>query len=115
MPRPPRPDLPPGTIWRDKPRLNIPGSAWLPDTGYAELSPPMEAWLRVSLERITSGDRARLLVVYCLKDCWMSWNTAKRALALGYANVAWYPEGNDGWAAEELPFEEGRPYPGRPR
>src|SRR5262245_35593823 len=30
MPRPPKPNLPPGTIWRDKPRFNIPGSAWLP-------------------------------------------------------------------------------------
>jgi PQQ-dependent catabolism-associated CXXCW motif protein len=75
----------------------------------------MEAWLRTSLERITGGDRAKLLVIYCLRDCWMSWNAAKRAMALGYANVAWYPDGNDGWVAEELPLEEGRPYPGRPR
>jgi PQQ-dependent catabolism-associated CXXCW motif protein len=35
LPRAPRPrDLPAGTLWRDKPRANIPGSIWLPDTGY---------------------------------------------------------------------------------
>ena len=35
LPRPPKPkDLPEGTVWRDKPRFNIPGSVWLPDTGY---------------------------------------------------------------------------------
>ena len=39
MPQPPRPaGVPPGTIWRDKPRRNIPGSIWLPDTGYGALA-----------------------------------------------------------------------------
>jgi PQQ-dependent catabolism-associated CXXCW motif protein len=37
MPQAPRPaNLPPGTIWRDRPRLTIPRSVWLPDTGYGE-------------------------------------------------------------------------------
>src|ERR1700675_3366610 len=39
LPRPPKPaNLPEGTIWRDKPRSNIPGSVWLPDTGYGALA-----------------------------------------------------------------------------
>src|SRR5690349_14742331 len=39
LPRPPKPpNLPAGTVWRDKPRLNIPGSIWLPDTGYGALA-----------------------------------------------------------------------------
>jgi len=29
----------------------------------------------------------------------MSGNAAKRALELGHADVVWYPEGADGWAA----------------
>src|ERR1700743_3659870 len=34
FPRAPKPpNLPAGTFWRDKPRFNIPGSIWLPDTG----------------------------------------------------------------------------------
>ena len=112
MPRAPRPpNLPPGTIWRDRPRLNIPGSIWLPDTGYGELAPATEAYLRSHLEHVTGGDRTKLLVIYCLKDCWMSWNAAKRILTMGYVNVAWYPEGTDGWADALLPVADAQPAP----
>jgi PQQ-dependent catabolism-associated CXXCW motif protein len=112
MPRPPRPrNLPEGTLWRDKPRSNIPGSIWLPDTGYGELAPSMADYFAKGLEKATRGDRARLLVVYCLTDCWMSWNAAKRALALGYSDVAWYREGTDGWSAALLPLEDSTPEP----
>jgi PQQ-dependent catabolism-associated CXXCW motif protein len=112
MPRPPRPrNLPEGTLWRDKPRSNIPASIWLPDTGYGELAPSMADYFAKGLEKATNGDRARLLVVYCLADCWMSWNAAKRALALGYPNVAWYPEGTDGWQAALLPLKDATPEP----
>jgi rhodanese-related sulfurtransferase len=41
----------------------------------------------------------------------MSWNAAKRALAMGYSNVAWYPEGTDGWAAADLPLQQATPVP----
>ena len=110
MPHAPRPaNLPAGTIWRERPRQNIPGSIWLPDTGYGELAPVTEGYLRDNLARATGGDRARLLVIYCLRDCWMSWNAAKRALAMGYTNVAWYPDGTDGWADEDLPLEQATP------
>jgi PQQ-dependent catabolism-associated CXXCW motif protein len=110
MPRPPRPrNLPERTLWRDKPRSNIPGSIWLPDTGYGELAPSMADYFVKGLEKATNGDRARRLVIYCLADCWMSWNAAKRALAIGYSNVAWYRDGTDGWAAAGLPLEEATP------
>jgi rhodanese-related sulfurtransferase len=39
----------------------------------------------------------------------MSWNAAKRAVAAGYAAVAWYPEGTDGWQDAGLPLIEARP------
>ncbi len=110
MPRPPRPaNLPAGTIWRERPRSNIPGSVWLPDTGYGELAAVTERYLRDNLARVTAGERARLLVFYCLRDCWMSWNAAKRALAMGYTNVAWYPDGTDGWADADLPLQQAEP------
>jgi PQQ-dependent catabolism-associated CXXCW motif protein len=112
MPHAPKPaNLPAGTIWRDKPRHNIPGSIWLPDTGYGALAPVTETYLRANLERITHGDHNKLLLIYCLRDCWMSWNAAKRALALGYANVAWYPDGTDGWQEADLPLVSARPEP----
>ena len=47
LPHAPRPaNLPPGTIWREKPRRNIPGSVWLPDTGYGALAAETENYLR---------------------------------------------------------------------
>jgi PQQ-dependent catabolism-associated CXXCW motif protein len=112
FPRPPRPpNLPDGTLWREKPHLSILGSVWLPDTGYGELHPSMESYLSTNLERITGGDHGKPLVFYCLKDCWMSWNAAKRAQSLGYSQINWYPEGTDGWAASGLPLEEKQPVP----
>jgi len=112
LPHAPRPpNLPPGTIWREKPRRNIPGSIWLPDTGYGALAEVTENYLRDNLARLTGGDRSRTLVVYCLRDCWMSWNAAKRILAMGYTDVLWYPDGTDGWAEADLPLEVSVPAP----
>src|SRR5262249_19197376 len=81
MPQPPRPaGLPPGTIWRDKPRRNIPGSVWLPDTGYGALAAATENYLTNGLAHASGGDQTKMLVFYCQKHCWMSWNAGKRAL-----------------------------------
>ena len=110
--QPPRPaDLPEGTLWREKPRSDIPGSIWLPETGYGALNPAAEAYFRTNVERVAGADRDKTLVFYCLKDCWLSWNAAKRALSLGYAHVAWYPDGTDGWTAAGLPVEAAKPVP----
>jgi len=115
MPQPPRPaGLPPGTIWRDKPRRNIPGSIWLPDTGYGALAPATEDYLRHGLAHASGGEKTKMLVFYCQKDCWMSWNAGKRALALGYRNVAWFPDGSDGWQEAGHPLADAHPAPGRP-
>jgi len=112
LPRAPKPsNLPSGTIWRDRPRLNIPGSIWLPDTGYGKLAPVTEDYLRQGVERATSSNRATLVVVYCQANCWMSWNAAKRILTYGYSNVAWYPDGTDGWEHANLPMVESQPEP----
>jgi PQQ-dependent catabolism-associated CXXCW motif protein len=113
LPHAPKPqNLPAGTIWREKPRLNIPGSIWLPDTGYGTLAAATEDYLRHGLAGASGGNNATLLVIYCLTDCWMSWNAAKRALSYGYRNVAWYPEGTDGWQRADLPVAEAQPQPG---
>ena len=112
LPRAPKPkNLPAGTVWRDQPRFDIPGSTWLPDTGYGTLAPATEAYLRKGLEQASRGNKSTLLVFYCLADCWMSWNAAKRALTYGYTNVAWYPDGTDGWEHAKLMTEEAHPEP----
>jgi PQQ-dependent catabolism-associated CXXCW motif protein len=112
LPRAPKPqNLPAGTIWRERPRLNIPGSVWLPDTGYGALAAATEDYLRHGLARATGGNNTTLLVIYCQADCWMSWNAAKRVLSYGYSNVAWYPEGTDGWQRANLPMADSQPEP----
>jgi PQQ-dependent catabolism-associated CXXCW motif protein len=110
LPRPPRPrGLPASTIWHPKPHADIPGSIWLPDTGYGALAPVTEGYLKSGLANAVEGDRT--LVFYCLANCWMSWNAAKRALGLGYKHVGWYPDGTDGWEAAGLPTEQREPVP----
>jgi PQQ-dependent catabolism-associated CXXCW motif protein len=110
MPRPPRPaNLPAGTLWRDPPRRNIPGSVWLPNTGYGELAAVTQSYLRHGVERATRGERDTTVVVYCQKDCWMSWNAARRLVSWGYTHIIWYPDGTDGWQAAGLPLEDATP------
>ena len=113
--QPPRPkSLPKDVVWRDKPRLDIPGSLWLPDTGYGELAPATLDYFVAGLKRASGGDPTRLLVFYCQRDCWMSWNAAKRALSLGYANVSWYSDGVEGWREAGFPLEARQPEPRPP-
>jgi len=112
LPQAPRPpNLPSDTIWRDKPRYDIPGSIWLPDTGYGELHPSMRAYFEDGLRRASHSDRAATLVFYCLADCWQSWNAAKRAVSLGYTAVVWYRDGTTGWEASDHPLETRTPEP----
>jgi PQQ-dependent catabolism-associated CXXCW motif protein len=112
LPQAPRPaGLPASTIWHAKSREDIPGSVWLPDTGYGELAPVMEQYFAEGLAQASGGNHDRMLVFYCLANCWMSWNAAKRAVALGYTHVAWYPDGTDGWAEHHLPLEARAPVP----
>ena len=112
LPRAPKPaNLPAGTVWRDKPRHNIPGSIWLPDTGYGKLAASTEDYFRQGLVHATSGNMDALVVIYCQENCWMSWNAAKRALSYGYRKVAWYPDGTEGWEWANLPLAEAQPEP----
>jgi PQQ-dependent catabolism-associated CXXCW motif protein len=104
------PNLPPGTVWRDKPRDHIPGSAWLANVGYGALTPEMDAYFQDALKAVSANDMSKPLLFYCRAACWMSWNAAKHAMALGYANVIWYAEGTDGWSKAGLPLERASPY-----
>jgi PQQ-dependent catabolism-associated CXXCW motif protein len=97
-PQAPKPaNLPAGTFWRDPVHRSIEGAHWLPNVGYGALSPAMQDYFVTRLERLTDGKRDAPVVFFCLKDCWMSWNAAKRAMELGYTNVMWFNEGTDGW------------------
>lgn len=77
--------------------MTIEDAVWLPNVGYGVLSPEHDAYFRRNLSALTNGSKAKPLVFFCLRNCWMSWNAAKRALSYGYSNVAWYRDGTDGW------------------
>jgi PQQ-dependent catabolism-associated CXXCW motif protein len=110
LPSPRKPDkLPPQTLWHVPEHLNIPGSVWLPNTGAGVLAPPAAAYFRDQLQRLTGGDRMAPLLFYCLRDCWMSWNAAKRAIELGYGRVTWFPDGTDGWTEIGGPLQPCEP------
>ena len=86
-----------GTWLVSKTRLSLPGAVWLPEVGRGQLSPVMQRYLEDNLSRLTFGDSTRAIVVYCVADCWMSWNAAQRIAALGYGQVYWFRLGTDGW------------------
>jgi PQQ-dependent catabolism-associated CXXCW motif protein len=107
-----KPDnLPANTLWIPKVRHNIPGSVWLPEVGRGALNAEVEDYFQRNLRELSAGDRSRKIVIYCLADCWMSWNAAKRAIEYGYTSVYWYPGGTDHWTAAGLPTEESQPVP----
>lgn len=111
MPQAPKPaNLPKGTVWRDKPRNDIPGSVWLANVGYGEINAETADYFRRGLERNGVTDKTKPVVFYCMTDCWMSWNAAKRAMEWGFSSVYWYPAGSDGWEKADLPLEAKRPY-----
>ena len=109
VPKPP--NLPKGTIWRDKRRKNIPDSVWLANVGYGRLPKEMMDFFQHQLHRLTNGQLDKPLLFYCQKECWMSWNAAKRALEYGYKSVTWYPLGTDGWVTVGGKLVKAKPVP----
>ncbi len=97
FPKSPKPKLPEGTLWIDPKRDTIAKGLWLPNVGYGALTDDMTTYFKGWLEKLRAEHPSKTLVFFCLRDCWMSWNAAKRALSWGYDNIAWYPDGTDGW------------------
>ena len=79
------------------PHLSLPGATWLPEVGRGTLSDQMDRYLTTNIAELTGGDFDRRIIVFCIADCWMSWNATQRLTALGYSRVHWFAEGTDGW------------------
>lgn len=79
------------------PRKNIPTSVWLPNVGKQKVNVVVEQYYRQQLKELTANDTNKVIVIYCVEDCWMAWNATKRAKEWGYTNVRWFREGVDGW------------------
>lgn len=100
-----------GTWLVNGPRLSLPGAIWLPETGRGVLTDEMAHYLASNLGRHTKGDVTHPIVVFCVADCWMSWNAAQRITALGYQDVSWFRLGTDGWLDEGWALEPVFPIP----
>ncbi len=96
----------------NEPHTTIKGAVWLPNVGYGTLDSLLQRYFQHYLTRLTNGNPHHPIVFYCILDCWMAWNAAKRAATeLTYQRVYWYRDGMDGWEAAKLPTMEVQPLP----
>ena len=87
----------------------------MPDVGRGRVTPALECYFRQNLVRLTGGDKAKPIVLYCQSDCWMAWNAVRRAAGYGYTRLYWYPDGIDGWRDWERKAEPAEPVPLDPK
>jgi len=80
---------------------SLPGAIWLPGAGRGQsFTDTVQARFAQTLNALTKGDRKRPLVFFCQgPQCWLSYNAALRAVALGYETVYWYRGGIEAWIA----------------
>lgn len=102
-------DLGTGALWLPLPHRVIPGSLWIPGTGFAEIPASLDGFFREQLAAATGNDLSHPVVIYCHERCWLSWNAAKRAIAYGYRNVLWFADGIEGWRAAGFPTAVAEP------
>ena len=94
-----------------KERRNMKGSVWLPDVGRGALTPQLDTYFRQQVGRLIAHDTSRPIIIYCMADCWMSWNAVKRAASYGYTSLYWYPDGTDGMRDWDIPLVVADPLP----
>ncbi len=80
---------------------SLPGAIWLPGAGRGEsLGDALQTHLARALQAATRGEPTRPVVFFCQgPKCWLSYNAALRAVALGYREVLWYRGGIEAWIA----------------
>jgi PQQ-dependent catabolism-associated CXXCW motif protein len=89
---------------------SVAGAVWLGGVGHGgNFIDILQAELQQSLQVLTGGDKSREIVFLCVDaKCWLSYNAALRAIALGYARVYWYRGGILAWRAAGLPLGKTR-------
>ena len=87
-----------------KAHRSVPGALWLKDAGLGDdREENIDTRLVAKLDELTNGDKERSIVFFCLSaECWLSYNTALRAVRLGYKNVQWYRGGVNAWKKAKL-------------
>lgn len=87
----------------------IPRAHWFPEAGRGQIETAIESRFLGGVARLYHGRRRRPIVVFCLADCWMSWNAALRLRRAGYRDVRWLADGVDGWREKGLMLEDADP------
>lgn len=100
-----------GTWLVSKTHLSLPGAIWLPEVGRGTLTDDMQRFLASNMLKVTKNNKEIAIVVFCVADCWMSWNASQRISKLGYSSVYWYRHGTDGWQDKGFPLEPAEPVP----
>lgn len=75
----------------------IPGAHWFPEAGRGVVDPAIERWFLAGVRELRLKRPRAPLIIFCLADCWMSWNAALRLKRAGFGDVRWFGEGADGW------------------
>ena len=98
-------------VWRlAKPRPSIAGAHWFPEAGRGVVDPGIAAWFETGVASLRGKHDPRPLIVFCLADCWMSWNASRRLAKAGYGHVYWYADGTDGWSESGRPLVDAVPF-----
>lgn len=98
-------------VWRlAKPRPSIAGAHWFPEAGRGVVDPGIAAWFETGVASLRGKRDPRPLIVFCLADCWMSWNASRRLAKAGYGHVYWYADGTDGWSESGRPLVDAVPF-----
>jgi PQQ-dependent catabolism-associated CXXCW motif protein len=86
---------------------SMPGAVWIPGAGLGTgFDDAVQQQLGKTLELVAKGDRTRPLVFFCVsRSCWLSYNSALRAVRLGYHEVFWYRGGLEAWRAADGELE----------
>jgi len=89
----------------------VAGAFWMLGSGAGDMSKDEEQRFAKAIAAFAGGDKGRPMVFFCVDaECWLSYNTALRAIALGYTNVMWYRGGIAAWRAAELPMAQSDPF-----
>ncbi len=87
------------------------GAFWMSGAGAGDMSQEEERRFAQAVANFAGGDKARPLVFFCVDaECWLSYNAALRAFALGYTNVMWYRGGIAAWSVAGLPMSQSDPF-----
>lgn len=93
-------------------RRGLPGAIYLgARPGLANFPEETKKRFATALDKLTSGDRSKAIVFYCLSsECWVSYNASIRAIEAGYTNVYWYRGGLSAWKELGYPGVQAKGY-----